>query len=108
MRVTPQREDLDGIGLLDASRTALIVVDVQNDFCHPEGVFGRAGYDLRAMPEMASTLQRLLAGTRRLQLFTVFIRATYDDVVLSPNLADIYHRRGFTHSLCLLDSRKFS
>jgi nicotinamidase-related amidase len=101
MRMRHQPGGLDLTGQLDPSRTALLVVDVQNDFCHPEGVFGRAGYDLSTMPEMAATLQALLAETRRLQLFTVFIRATYDDVVLSPNLADIYHRRGFTNSLCL-------
>ncbi len=101
MRVRRQEDGPDLTGQLDPSRTALLVVDVQNDFCHPEGVFGRAGYDLSTMPSMAATLQELLAETRRLQLFTAFIRATYDDVVLSSNLADIYHQRGFTNSMCL-------
>ena len=101
MRMRHQPDGLDLTAHLDPNRTALLVIDVQNDFCHPGGVFGRAGFDLSTMPEMAATLQGLLVETRRLQLFTVFIRATYDDVVLSPNLADIYHRRGFTNSLCL-------
>ena len=101
MRGEHPLEGLDLTGQLDPSRTALLVVDVQNDFCHPEGVFGRADYDLSTMLEMAATLQNLLMVTRRLQLFTVFIRATYDDIVLSPNLADIYHRRGFDNALCV-------
>lgn len=104
MRMGPQADGLDLITKLDPNQTALLVIDVQNDFCHPEGVFGRAGFDLSTMPAMAATLRGLLVETRRLQLFTVFIRATYDDVVLSPNLSDIYHRRGFTNSLCLEDS----
>jgi len=34
--------------LVDPAHTALVVVDVQNDFCHPEGHFGRHGKDLRS------------------------------------------------------------
>ncbi len=55
MRMRYQPDGLDVTAQLDPSRTALLVVDVQNDFCHPEGVFGRAGYDLSTMPETAAT-----------------------------------------------------
>jgi ABC-type branched-subunit amino acid transport system ATPase component len=30
----------------DAARSALLVIDVQNDYCDPSGAFGRAGRDL--------------------------------------------------------------
>ena len=33
--------------------TALIVVDVQNDFCHPDGYHAKAGADMSMMPGMA-------------------------------------------------------
>jgi hypothetical protein len=32
--------------LVDPKHTALIVVDMQNDFCHPKGAFGKRGSDL--------------------------------------------------------------
>ncbi len=101
MRIEHQGHVLDMAERLDPRRTALLVVDVQNDFCHPEGVFGRGGHDVTMMPPMAATLRSLLADARRLGLFTVFIRATYDEVVLSPALADNYLKRGFTNSQCL-------
>ena len=35
--------------LVAPERTALIVVDVQNDYCHPRGALGCAGADLAAV-----------------------------------------------------------
>ena len=32
--------------LVDPKHTALIVVDMQNDFCHPEGAFAKRGSDI--------------------------------------------------------------
>ena len=29
--------------MLDPKRTALLTIDLQNDFLHPEGAYGRAG-----------------------------------------------------------------
>lgn len=37
----------------DATRTALLIVDLQNDFLHPDGAYGRAGQsaaDIAALP----------------------------------------------------------
>jgi ureidoacrylate peracid hydrolase len=34
------------VTLLRDHPVALVVVDLQNDFCHPDGLFGRAGKDL--------------------------------------------------------------
>ena len=33
---------------LDPRHTALIIVDVQNDFCHSDGTFGQRGFDMSA------------------------------------------------------------
>ena len=34
---------------VDAKRTALMLVDMQNDFLHPKGAYGRAGQSCEAM-----------------------------------------------------------
>jgi len=41
---------------LDPARTALVLVDLQNDFLHPEGAYGRAG---QASPAIAALPTRL-------------------------------------------------
>ncbi len=86
---------------VDPATTALVVIDVQNDFCHPNGVFGRAGNDLSMMPAMADQTKVLLAAAREKQMLITWIRANYDEPVTSAPLAESYHRRGFTQSMCL-------
>ena len=41
-------------GTIDAARTGLLIVDLQNDFLHPEGAYARGGQscaDMAALPE---------------------------------------------------------
>ena len=85
---------------IDPAHTALLVVDVQNDFFHPEGVFGRLGYDLSAMEETAASIMRLIDGAREAGLLIAFIRASYDEVVLGEPLAETFNRRGHKESHC--------
>ncbi|MCC6007845.1 MAG: cysteine hydrolase [Rhodobacteraceae bacterium] len=42
---------------LDTSRTALVTIDLQNDFIHPDGAYGRAGL---GEPEMAALPGRIV------------------------------------------------
>ena len=78
--------------LVDPAATALVVIDVQNNFCHPEGAFGRTGHDTSTTPAMAARVRELLAAARDKGRFVVFVRATYDALVTSVPLAQ--HRRG--------------
>lgn len=50
---------------IDMARTALVVVDMQNDFCHPEGWFGQKGLDTEAARRPIPVLQSLLPAWRR-------------------------------------------
>ena len=86
---------------LDPTATALVLIDIQNDFCHPEGLFGRLGNDLSMMPAMAERTRLLLEAARRRGMLVLFVRATYDGEVLGGPLAETYARRGFTESQCL-------
>jgi len=47
----------------DLSRTALLTIDLQNDFIHPEGAYGRAGQradSIAALPERIAPLAKAL------------------------------------------------
>jgi nicotinamidase-related amidase len=48
----------------DLARSALVVVDMQNDFCHPEGWFAQKGIGIRAMRKPIPTIARLLPAWR--------------------------------------------
>ncbi len=51
---------------------ALIVVDVQNDFCADEGVFAKAGNDVSMVREMLPNLRRLIDGARAVGVQVIF------------------------------------
>lgn len=85
---------------LDPKQTALIVVDVQNDFCHPDGACAQSFHaTLTHIHAAMPTLHKLIDGARRAGVFIVFIRSIYDDQYLTPAIRDQAERRGATR-LC--------
>lgn len=50
---------------IDLARSLLIVVDMQNDFCHPQGWFAQKGVSMRATRRPIPTLQQLLPAWRQ-------------------------------------------
>jgi ureidoacrylate peracid hydrolase len=64
---------------LDARRTALLVVDVQNDFCHPDGFFAGFGFDVRPCGEVASRIAPVVAAARRVGMPVVWTMSTNSD-----------------------------
>lgn len=67
-----------------SGNAAVIVVDVQNDFCADDGVFGRTDNDLSMVRGMIPNLQRLNAGARKVGVPVIFIQAIYVPVYLPP------------------------
>lgn len=64
--------------LVVPSRTAILVVDVQNDFCEPAGASGQAGRDTDAAMAMIPTLQRFLAAAREHGTNVIFIQTIHE------------------------------
>ena len=54
--------------------TALLVVDVQEDFCAPTGAFGHLGRDLSAVHAMLPALEHLIKSARRADVTVIFLR----------------------------------
>ncbi|MEQ3729040.1 MAG: cysteine hydrolase, partial [Tateyamaria sp.] len=46
----------------DLSRTALLTIDLQNDFIHPEGAYGRAGRSAASIAALPSRVAPLVAA----------------------------------------------
>jgi ureidoacrylate peracid hydrolase len=62
---------------VDPRHTALIVVDVQNDFCAEGGMMHREGLDLTAVQAMAERLPILIERARDAGALVVFVRNVY-------------------------------
>jgi ureidoacrylate peracid hydrolase len=63
---------------------ALIVVDVQNDFCHEDGLFGKLGADLRGVQSAARRIDELLPRARRAGVPVIFVTMEHDPLTNSP------------------------
>ncbi len=65
--------------ILSPESAALLVVDVQNDFCHPDGLFGRLGMDLTAVQMAAERIVVLVKAAREARVPVIFIMMTHDE-----------------------------
>jgi nicotinamidase-related amidase len=62
--------------ILDPSHTALLIVDMQRDFCCAGGSFDRLGVDLSMYPPVIDRIGGLLEGARQSRVLPVFILMT--------------------------------
>src|SRR5688572_12082949 len=62
--------------LLSPDHTALVVIDMQNDFCSPGGHFDRAGKNLSDIQEMIPRLVDLVQGARSVGVPVIHVRQT--------------------------------
>ncbi len=72
--------------LVAPRRTAVIVVDMQNDFCHPEGLGAHKGRDYRAAEAIVPRLARFLDAARAAGVLVVYCVNTQraDGLYLAP------------------------
>jgi ureidoacrylate peracid hydrolase len=85
---------------VDPAHAALIVVDVQNDFCSDEGFFGREGYDLAQIRAAVPRIADLIEHAREAGVKVVFIRSIYDPHHLNDPMRERNLRRGLGKSRC--------
>ena len=63
---------------LTGSPSAVLVIDVQNDFCGDDGVHGYRGSDLQWVQAIISPTERLLEEARRRSVPVIFVRTHHD------------------------------
>jgi nicotinamidase-related amidase len=71
-------------GIWKSSESALVIVDMQQDFLYPQGWFAATGGDTSAFCELVPQLQKLLSSVRKVGLPSIFTveahRADLSDV----------------------------
>ncbi|MGC5614918.1 cysteine hydrolase family protein [Georgenia sp. Z1491] len=63
------------------ARLAVVVVDVQNDFCSPDGTMAARGLDVASIPAAVSRVVRLVDAARDAQVPVVHVRTAHDEQV---------------------------
>jgi len=62
---------------IDPHHAALIVIDMQNDFCAHGGLVDKGGRDVSAVQDMARHLPALIESARKAGALVVFVRSVY-------------------------------
>jgi ureidoacrylate peracid hydrolase len=68
---------------LDPSATAVVVVDMQNDFASPGGMFDRAGIDVTGVRAIVPNVRAVLEAARSASVIIVYLKMGF-----RPDLAD--------------------
>lgn len=77
MLVVAGKEILESLDeLVDPRRSALLVIDVQNDFCSPGGICDRTGQLKAPMTPMIENIRRLIAAARKAGVRVIYIQNT--------------------------------
>src|SRR5580704_16308387 len=80
----------------DLAHTAIVIVDMQNDFCHPDGWLAHIGVDVSAARTPIAPLKRLLPALRGRDVPVVWLNwgNRPDRLNLSPALLHVYKPSG--------------
>lgn len=81
---------------IDLARAAVVVVDMQNDFCHPAGWLGSIGVDTAPARAPIAPLAALLPQLRHVEVPVVWLNwgNRPDKLNLSPSLLHVYNGDG--------------
>ena len=77
--------------ILHTSHTALIIVDMQNDFVSGDGSLARAGNSITAIQNMLPTLRDLLGHARDLDILVVHLKYSTSPGYLTDSDSWLYY-----------------
>ncbi len=82
----------DGLQSRLNRRTAIVVVDMQKDYCVPGGIIDLMGYDVSGSASLAKRMNPFLDDVRHLVELTVFVRTEMPAELRSRALSEQYAR----------------
>jgi len=78
---------------VDRAHTAVLVVDMQNDFCAPDGYVAKQGWDVQPMIAMADRLRRFLDAARP-HVRIVHVHGQYEPPFMPAQMVERLRRLG--------------
>ena len=67
----------------DLAHSAVITIDIQNDFCHDRGSYRRAGFDVTSFQEMAPRVETFLEKVRKIKVPVIHVAQIYTSWTMS-------------------------
>lgn len=81
--------------------SAILVIDMQNDFCHKQGEFGKSGQSLSAIHDMTGRLDKFVDSAREHGVVIVHVRSYLDEKFLTPPAIARNKHLGRDKGICL-------
>ena len=90
------------LSVLQPQNTALLVIDVQEDFASQTGIIGRTGADLSHANATIDQLERIIGAARSAEVPCIFLRVVTRPETDPPNLVELMSRKGMVggQALC--------
>ncbi|OKH38605.1 isochorismatase [Calothrix sp. HK-06] len=81
---------------IDLAKTAILVIDMQNDFCHPDGWLAHIGVDVTPAQQPIKPLQKLLPILRQVNIPVLWVNwgNRQDLMNISANVLHVYNPTG--------------
>jgi len=80
------------------TRRALLLIDMQNDFCAVEGALGRRGEDLRSVQDAVTVAGHLLDVARRTDTLRILVRVVHGGRLDDGSWGSRHRGRGASHA----------
>ena len=87
--------------MVDPAHTAFVVIDLQNDFCHDEGLMRRRGEGLRHNQSILPTVKEMLSAAREARAMVVHVQAQYGPTSGTPGWLYGREQSSVTLEICL-------
>lgn len=69
---------------IDTQQTAVLIIDLQNDYCHPNGAFAQRGIAVSSMEAAAIQTQKLVEWARVHHVSCIFVRTEHSQWFDAP------------------------
>ena len=79
---------------ISPEQTALIIIDMQRDYCCEGGIFQKMGFDLDPPKDLALRLNEFVKKARKVLKFIVHLKMTLTPYLRSPSMVEHYERVG--------------
>lgn len=78
---------------VEPSHSALLIIDMQNDFCSRGGFLDQIGIDVTGVQEIVPKVSRLIDAAHQKQVRVVYLRSHFDDEFLLPPMIERLERK---------------
>jgi ureidoacrylate peracid hydrolase len=86
---------------VNPEHAAVLVIDIQNDFCHDDGYLRKLGLDISATQSMVPRLERFIDEARKANVKIIFVQGIYNNHYLSGPFVEKDRKHGLHNERCL-------